>query len=368
MDNLVLSNLFHRPARTLVSVLGIGIGVLLITFTVGMANGSLRERARREASINAELLVHASGSLGLSGSESFRLPTSWAKEITQIDGVQLAVPLGQHNVEDAKTNAGTRLTDGINFDEYVPISGLQIVQGQGLALSGDEAIIDTAWQKQRKLKLGDTVRTYERDFKIVGIYEPAVGARIKIPLSTMQEQLGSNDKCSSILVKLSDPAKLDEVGQKILEQYPDKVQVIKTKELEDLYLSSVPALNVFLNVVIGVACVISALVILLTMYTTVTERTRQIGILKSLGMSKTGIAWTITQEALLISFLGAICGVLLMLLTRQIVINTTSLQVFIEVPWIIITFFVALIGGALGALYPALRAANLDAVEALSYE
>ena len=63
-------------------------------------------------------------------------------------------------------------------------------------------------------------------------------------------------------------------------------------------MQGIPALNVFLNVIIGVAAVISALVILLTMYTTVTERTRQIGIMKSLGMSNAKIAWTITQEAI----------------------------------------------------------------------
>ena len=57
----------------------------------------------------------------------------------------------------------------------------------------------------------------------------------------------------------------------------------------------------FIKVVVGVATAISMLVILLAMYTTVTERTRQIGILKALGMSKTGIAWVIEQEAILVS-------------------------------------------------------------------
>ena len=74
-------------------------------------------------------------------------------------------------------------------------------------------------------------------------------------------------------------------------------------------MQGVPALNVFLDVVVGVAGAISGLIILLTMYTTVTERTRQIGVLKSLGMSKTKIAWTIVQEALLISIGGIVFGV-----------------------------------------------------------
>ena len=110
------------------------------------------------------------------------------------------------------------------------------------------------------------------------------------------------------------------------------------------------------------------LVILLAMYTTVTERTRQIGILKSLGMSKTAIAWVIEQEAIIVSVLGVAVGVLLTMLARLAVMRTTSLTIEIEPRWVIIALAVGLLGGTIGALYPALRAARQDAVEALSYE
>jgi putative ABC transport system permease protein len=93
-------------------------------------------------------------------------------------------------------------------------------------------------------------------------------------------------------------------------------------------------LNVFLNVFIGVAAVISALVILLTMYTTVTERTRQIGIMKSLGMSNAKIGWTITQEALLISLLGITTGILLTFLLRFALTRVTTLEVEMSA-WVI---------------------------------
>jgi putative ABC transport system permease protein len=143
---------------------------------------------------------------------------------------------------------------------------------------------------------------------------------------------------------------------------------VLTSEIEELYMQGFPALNVFLNVFIGVAAVISALVILLTMYTTVTERTRQIGIMKSLGMSNAAIGWTITQEALLISALGITAGILLTVLLRIALAQVTTLEVEMSAWVIMLVFVVGLIGGALGGLYPALRAARLDAVEALSYE
>jgi putative ABC transport system permease protein len=130
----------------------------------------------------------------------------------------------------------------------------------------------------------------------------------------------------------------------------------------------VPALNVFISVIVGVAASISILVILLAMYTTVTERTRQIGVLKSLGMPNTTIAWVIEQEALLVSVLGVVLGLILTYLARFAIMRTTSLTVDIEPRWVLIALLIGLLGGTLGALYPALRAARQDAVEALSYE
>jgi putative ABC transport system permease protein len=110
------------------------------------------------------------------------------------------------------------------------------------------------------------------------------------------------------------------------------------------------------------------LVILLAMYTTVTERTRQIGILKALGMSKSGIAWVIEQEAILVSVLGVAVGVGLTFVARFFIMRVTSLTIEIEPRWVIISFLVGIVGGSIGALYPALRAARQDAVDALSYE
>jgi putative ABC transport system permease protein len=367
MDSLVFSNMLHRPARTLVSILGIAVGVLLIVFTVGLSNGTMRERGKREANVGAEIMFRASGTLGLSGSESFRLPMSLQPEIAKVEGVLHVVPLGQNSVASEDNNTGNRLVDGINYDDYAKVVGINIIEGRKLGASGDEAIIDTGWQKQKKFKLGDKLKLYEREFTIVGTYEPAAGARLKIPLGTMQSQLGGDGKTTAFLVKIKEGLDPKTVAERLHNQFPDN-QILLTSELEELYMQGIPALNVFLNVFIGVAAVISALVILLTMYTTVTERTRQIGIMKSLGMSNPKIAWAITQEALLITFCGIVAGILLTFVLRFALTKITTLEVEMS-PWVLgITFIVGLIGGAIGGLYPAMKAARLDAVDALSYE
>lgn len=367
MNNLVFSNMLHRPARTVVSILGIAIGILLVIATVGLANGSIRGRAQQEANVGAEIMFWASGTFGMSGSDALRLPVSIAEEIRQVEGVKLAVPIAQNTVSAKDTNTGNRLVDGVNFEDYAQISGLKIIEGRKFEDGKYEVISDTAWLQQRKLKVGDNLKIYERDFRIVGTYEPSAGSRIKIPLSTMQTQLGAEDKASAILIKVKEGASPEAVRERLHEKYPDN-QIIFTKDLEELYMSSVPALDIFLNVVIGVAGTISLLVILLTMYTTVTERTRQIGILKSLGMSKSEIAWLIIQEAVMITTGGILTGILLTFILSFVLGNSTNLRILIEPQIVLIITVIGLLCGIIGALFPALRAAQLDAVEALSYE
>jgi putative ABC transport system permease protein len=364
MDSLVLSNIAHRPARTAVSILGTGVGVMLIVFTVGLSRGVLHERGRRESNIGAEIMIRASGTIGLGASE-FRLPVSHAVELAAIPGVRAATPVGQ-TIDKSDSGFGQRLIDGINYAEYANIARVTIREGRALQ-SGDEAIVDPEWKERRRAKVGDTVELFERPFRIVGVYEPPGGGRIKIPLSTMQEQEGATNRASAILIACDDPSKQEEVAAAVLQRFPDD-QLIFTRDLPELYATGVPALNVFIKVVVGVAAAISMLVILLAMYTTVTERTRQIGILKSLGMSKSSIAWVIEQEAIIVSVLGVAVGIGLTMLARLAVMRTTNLTIEIEPRWVLIALAVGLLGGTIGALYPALRAARQDAVEALSYE
>jgi putative ABC transport system permease protein len=364
-DSLVLSNIAHRPARTAVSIAGIALGVLLVVFTVGLAHGLLRERGRREANIGAEILLRPAGTIGLSGSQSFTIPVAHAAELARVPGVLRAVPIGQ-SLDKSDSGFGTRLIEGIPFDEYAALNNLQIKEGRKLE-KGKEVIVDAAWKDEHQIEVGAMIMIYEQPFQIVGVYEPPGGGRLKILLATMQDQVGSENRCNAILIACNDPAMQDEVAARIKEKYPDD-QIIFTRELPEIYMSSLPALNVFLKVVIGVAATISMLVILLAMYTTVTERTRQIGVLKSLGMSKAAIAWVIEQEAIIVSVLGVFIGVVLMLLLRATVMRSTSLIVDVEPKWIAISLVVGLIGGSIGALYPALRAARQDPVDALSYE
>ncbi len=367
MNNLVASNLTHHPGRTAASIIGVAVGVVLIVLTVGLVRGMLRDRGQRDANIGVELMIRQGGQ-GISlTSSDMTIAVSAVDEVSKISGIATATPVGQNLEMGGEGGLGIRQIDGIDFSSFTAASRLRIVEGGPLPPTGDVAIVDIKYALDRKTKIGDKLNALGREFTVAGIYEPESGARIKIPLSTLQEALGAPDKCSMIFVKCRNPDEQELVAQRILEKLPD-YRVIFTRELPTLFATGFSGFNVFLNLVKGLATVISLLVILLTMYSTVSERTRQIGILKSLGASKFWIAWTFEKEAILISLLGVLGGLAIAVIARLFLVYALGWKIDLEPSSILYASIAGLLSGAIGALYPALRAASQDPIEALSYE
>ncbi len=367
MNNLVASNLTHHPGRTAASVVGVAVGVVLVVLTVGLVRGALRDRGQRDANIGVEIMLRQGGQ-GISlTSADMTIPVEEAQAIQSVPGVTVATPVGQNLQMGASGGLGIQQLDGIDYEQFIKATKIHIVNGQPLPTDGDVAIVDSKYITDKKAKLGDKIRWSEKELTIVGVYEPEAGARIKIPLSTMQQALVTQGKCSMIFVKCDDPAQQEEVARRITDKYPD-YKVLFTRDLPQLFAEGFSAFNIFLDVVKGLATVISLLVILLTMYTTVAERTRQIGILKSLGASKLWIAWTFEKEALLISLLGIGGGLIFAIVARYFLVNNLGWKIELDPSTILFAAAAGLISGLLGALYPALRAASQDPVDALSYE
>jgi len=367
MNNLITSNLTHHPGRTIASVVGVAVGVILVILTVGLVRGTLRERGQRDANIGIEIMLRQGGQ-GISlTSADMTIPEADVEAVRAVPGVAMATPVGQNLEMGGGGGLGIRQIDGIDFRSFTAASNLRIVQGKPLPDSGDVAIIDFKEATNRKLKIGDKIKGLERDLTVVGIYEPEAGARVKVPLSTMQDALGAPDKCSMIFVKCQNAGEQEAVAARIVEKFPGS-NALFTRDLPQLFATGFSGFNVFLNVVKGLATVISLLVILLTMHTTVAERTRQIGILKSLGASKFRIAWTFEKEALLISLLGVVGGLAVAAIARYFLVSNLGWKIDLETDSILYASIAGLVSGLLGALYPALRAASQDPVEALSYE
>jgi len=132
---------------------------------------------------------------------------------------------------------------------------------------------------------------------------------------------------------------------------------------------NLPGLSQFITVVIAVAVIIGFIVIFQAMYTAVMERTREIGILKSMGASKLYIMNVVLRETLLLSVAGTLLGIALSFIARSgIATRFPTLPIQIDPRWISYAVAIAIVGAILGALYPAFKAAQKDPIEALAYE
>lgn len=392
MDSLIVANIKQRPLRTAISVIGVALGVILIVLFVGLARGMMRDTAERQSNVDAEIRFLPAGNVSLTANP-LMLPVAYADAIVNgvhpgpedtdiepkppIQGVAAVSPVGEW-VKPSVGGIGFEIIDGIDFASLIKTTQLHIVEGRPLGDgrgpgSGYEAIVDHYYVENNKgtdgqpISIGSSISLFDHDFTVVGIYEPSVLARVKIPLFTLQQLLGGAENCSFLMVKCERTELAEEVIQTLKRYYPSN-HVISTSEIPALYAQGIGAVEIFLDVVIGLAMVISTLVILLAMYTTIIERTREIGILKSLGASKRFIIMAIEKEAALISVMGVLFGFLVAVAGKILIEANTRLKIDLKPEWLLIAAAIGLLGGVVGALYPAWRAANLDPVEAISYD
>lgn len=365
MDNLVASNIRQRPIRTLVSVAGVALGVCLVMLFTGLARGMSNDLQRRASNLRAEIIFTRPGSMQLTASTA-NLSTKYVENLKQIDGVAEALPVIRH-VFQGNRGFGFEQVEGVDWEPFARMNELQLVEGKP-PQANDEVVIDVTKARSGKLGVGNTLQLFgNQPYRITGIYSPESGARVKMSLAAMQEALEAPGRCSYILVKVRDPEQQVEVARRIDQQLPgNKIQF--TRDLFTSLEKNIPYLGIFLRVLVGLAAVVSALVVMLAMYTTITERTREIGILKALGAPRHYIVLIIESEALLISLVGLVAGFVASFAAGYLIHQIYGLMFEFSWGWALTAALIGLLGGALGALYPALRASNLDAVSALAYE
>ena len=383
MDSLIVANLKQRPVRTAVSVMGVSLGVILIVLMVGLSNGLMNDYVGRQTNVDAEIRFMPSGSRSISGNP-LSVPVGYAdafmngvkgdpddpdvKPKPPIPGVEAVAPVGDW-VQSGTGGIGLgQIVDGIDYDSFIKTAKLNIIEGRGLNKSGFETLVDQYDAQHDNLHVGDKMPMLGHDFTIVGIYSPSVLSRVKIPLSTLQQLLGGTNNCTFFMIRTTQgDANAPEVKAALGKYYPGNY-VLLGKDLPAFYSQPIGPVQVFLKVVIGLAVIISTLVIMLTMHTTITERTREIGILKSLGASSQFIISSIEKEALMISGIGVLFGFVVARIAKQIMEAHTRLLIDIDLKWLIIAALIGLAAGIIGAFYPAITAARLDPVDALSYE
>jgi len=365
MGELIVRNLLHRPLRTVVGVMAVAVEVALVVLIVGLTSGLLTETAKRIEGIGADIMLQppaASIFLGFSGSP---MPIKIGDKLAQMRYVQAVAPaLLQFN-----STGGVEVIYGIDSESFRAVSG-GFVFLQGHDIEGpDDLLVDDWAAKAKHLKVGDTYNLLNHDWHVVAIIEHGKGARLFVPISTLQDLVGAHDKASIFLLKCTRPEHTEEVMDEIRAVLPGYT-VRPLKDFLSLMTSTnIPGLETFIHAMISLAIAIGLLVIFLTMYTTVIERTRDIGVLKSLGATRSFIVRALLTESAALCIFGIAVGVGLSYVVRAAFLaGFPTLSILITTDWVLRAAGIALTGAIIGASYPAWVASRKDPVEALSYD
>ena len=360
---LVLENLKHKPMRSLLSILLIGVPVTLILCLVGLSHGFLEDNLRRTRGIGADVIVRPKGStvLTLSGGISDKI-VDW---LGQQPHVKMAVGAVNQPIQGVTLGA-----TGIDLKQFDQMSGGFTYLHGGPFQGPDNVIIDQFYADQEHAHVGDRITILNTPWRVCGIIEGGKLAHIVFPLGMLQEKTSNTGKVSQIYLKLDDPANTAAVVQDLKNQLPDWPIYSMAEFTSLINVNNIPALKEFIIVIMAIGVIIGFAVVCLSMYMAVLQRTREIGILKSLGASQFFILRIILTEAVILGIGGTILGIAMSFGAWWLIrtVEPASIPMVIVPSWWPIAGVITLIGSAFGALYPGLSAARHDTIEALSYE
>ena len=372
MNKLVIANLLHRPLRSLISITAVAIEVIMILSIVGIFMGMLNDQKQRTNGIGADLMMRASNASIMNGVSGATMNVKIADVISKLPHVKVVAPANAH----LATSGSVEILYGIDYTSFDALKPFVFVSG-GKFQSAKDALIDDIFANSRNPQtgkpyaVGDNVQILNTSFRISGIFEHGKCCRKVIPLQTMNELTGTEGKASIFYIKTDDPANDETVineihGVKGLQDYP--VQTMQDW-LSAMTPEKLPGFNLALKVVTGIAVIVGFLVIFQSMYTAVLERTREIGILKSLGSSKPQIVSVVLRETAVMAVAGVALGILGTYLVRWTLLHAFPTQQFlITSHWLLQAAAIAFVGALVGAVYPAWMAARKDPIDALAYE
>lgn len=364
MERLITANLRSRPTRTIISIFAVAIGVIIMLVIDGITSGTLNDTVNRTMGVGADFILQPSDSGMLFALGSPALPLKLSDAVRAVPGVGAVAPV----IADFSM-ADFGIVFGIDLKSYDQFPGtLQIVEGKR-SLTGNDMIVDQLYAKTHNIKPGSKVMLKSHEFIVSGICRQGAVVREFVSLPTLQAIKSSPDNVSMFFIKAAPGTDVKALESELRKKFFG--YNLNTANDAALLLegTKIPMLKQFSYAVKLVSMLISFMVILLAMYTTIFERTREIGILKSLGASRGFVVNMVMRESVLICILGVLLGTGISQIIRKIITTAfPTLQVQISLTEVGVACALGLLAGWLGALYPAYKAARMDPVKALSYE
>jgi putative ABC transport system permease protein len=361
VNKLVFENLRHRPVRTLLSAIAIGVQVTMILTLVGVSKGMLADLSNRSRGVGADILIKAPGSSIIGFSTNFPQAAlnfvSKQPHVVAVTGTLVQPVGGIDSVTGIDLKSFDAVSGGFTFLEGGPFKGPKYM------------LIDDVYARAKDLHAGSTVNVLNRDWHICGVVQSGKLSRMFVQLPVLQDLFANVGKLTWGYIKLDDPKYTQQVIKELKSKLTDYPVYSMEEFVSLISVDSVPMLKKFIWVIITLGILIGFLVVFLSMYTAVLERTREIGILKALGASPGYVLGILLRETVLLAIAGSIAGIL-MTYGTQWLINTfvAEMRQMIVPEWWPISTGIAVAGAMLGAAYPGLKAAKQDAIEALAYD
>jgi len=366
MNKLVLGNLVHRPLRSIISALAVAIEVVMILSVVAIFYGMLNGSRTQQSGIGMDMMVRPGAGSAITALGGASAPIGVSDVLRKLPHVQVVAPV------NAQLSLGSTLDSvfGIEYQSYNALRPFVFVAG-GPFKGPYDMIIDDL-QAAKGNPIGSKVVAFNHAFTVCGIVDHGKGSRKFIPLETMDEIQGNPGKAMVFYLRTENQPQFQAEVRREVEDTDGlqgwNVQTLQ-EYLELLSPERLPGFNIALRVVIGIATIIGFLVIFQSMYTAVMERTREIGILKSMGAGKFTIISVVLRETMLLAFAGIVLGTGSTYLLSAILHKKFPTLAFAVTPdWVLKAVLIALGGAFCGALYPAFKAARKDPIDALSYE
>jgi len=391
--------LLANKVRSGLTILGIVIGIGSVIAMISIGQGSAASITSRVESLGTNLLTIMPGSQrgqvvkgGMGSAQTLTLED--AEAIKNISGVKTVAPVvsGRKQITVKGANTNTSIY-GVNLEYFTmknitlelgaPFSNTQIKSKSKVAILGPTARDDLYGEDIDPV--GKKIRVAGQEFTVIGVAQSKGGTGmgsaddiVYIPLGAAQQYVTGNSKLSTINVEIITADLMDIAEQeitfllldrhKISDEVNADFSIMNQADLLSTVTEMTDTLTLLLGAIAGISLLVGGIGIMNMMLTTVTERTREIGLRKAIGATKGDISRQFLAEAITLTILGGIIGVLIGYLASLVVSKFGGITTAISIQSVILAFSVSAAIGIVFGYYPAHRAAKLNPIQALRYE
>ena len=393
------ASLIANKMRSILTMLGIIIGVAAVIALVSIGNGVKQDIQNSISSLGSNLLMVMPGAprtpgVRPSAGSMKSLKVADYEAIAKLDGVKAASPMtnGAYVVIYQNKNWTTSVS-GVNAN-YLDVNNWSMKSGRFLSeknIQNRERVAVVGKTVVKNLfgdedPVGAEIRVKNIPFRIIGVLNSngsgAMGNdqddMVIIPYTTAMERVDGIDYLRMIYVVGEDENGIDRL-QSDIENLLRVRHGIKDTNLDDFNIQNMNSimetmeettgtLTLFLGAVAAISLVVGGIGIMNIMLVSVTERTREIGVRKALGATYNVIVTQFLIEAVVISLMGGIIGIILGIGSSKLIGMASGMSTVISIPTIVMSFAFSMAIGLIFGIYPARKAAKLNPIDALHYE